>query len=299
MDAARVAARETVRRLGPGDLALLGRAAGLGAAAPGEVAAALAAAPGRLAAALSSPLALETALGVAGEGDAPQGGEPELATLSPFLVFAVAVEHTATGLEGVTYVNEWTGPRTRLPVLGVEDLRGFMRAPGRRLFLADLLASFTRVASGTVWRRARRGWRRRRFSELDPIALAGLLDELPASEHPRVHRRLGDLSLFLTGVFPDHTAARAFRPIDLQRLGRAAGAGTELGESLESRGAVGLLERLGARWYRMAAGDRAPSATGPIGPGEAAERFQEARRALNLVTDRHLFPVRAGLFPAA
>jgi hypothetical protein len=296
MDAARAAARETVRRLGPDDLTLLGRAAGLSGATSAEVAAELARAPQALAAALASPLALEAALAVGEEGARSTGADAGLTTLSPFLVFAVAVEHTAAGLEGATYVNEWTGPRTRLPVLGVDDLRGFMRAPGRRLFLADLLASFTRVTSGTVWRRARRGWRRRRFSELDPIALAGLLDELPVSEHARVHRRLGDLALFLTGVFPDHTAARAFRPIDLQRLGRAAGA--ELGEALEARGAVGLLERLGERWYRLAGGERAPSATGPIASEEAAERFQEARRALNLVTDRHLFPARAGLFPA-
>jgi hypothetical protein len=32
--------------------------------------------------------------------------------------------------------------------------------------------------------------------------------------------------------------------------------------------------------------------------GAMAERFVDARRALNLVTDRHLFPVRDRLLPA-
>lgn len=34
----------------------------------------------------------------------------------------------------------------------------------------------------------------------------------------RVYRRLGDVSLFLTGVFPDYVTARALGPVDAGRL---------------------------------------------------------------------------------
>jgi hypothetical protein len=184
----------------------------------------------------------------------------------------------------------------RVPVLGGDDLRELLADRSRRVFLAALLASYTRVASGTVWRETSRGWRRQRFSELDPMRLAAMLDALPDARRPAVHRRLGDLCLFLAGVFPDHTAARAFRPIDLHRLGRAAamGGAEELGEELETRGAVGLLDHLGARWYRLAADGDAPG--GRLLEAIAA-RFVEARRALNLLADRHLFPARPGWFP--
>jgi hypothetical protein len=215
---------------------------------------------------------------------------------SPFLAFAVAVESIAVELKDATHVREWVGPKMRVPVLGGDDLRELLADRSRRVFLAELLASYTRVSSGTVWRETSRGWRKQRFSELDPMRMASLLDAVPETRHPAVHRRLGDLCLFLAGVFPDHTSARAFRPIDLHRLGRAAamGGAEELGEELETRGAVGLLDHLGARWYLLAASGDAP---GGSLLEAIASRFVESRRALNLLADRHLFPVRPGWFP--
>src|SRR5205814_4888147 len=102
-------------------------------------------------------------------------------------------------------------------------LRDFLADTARRLFLAELLASFTRVASGRYRVRVAGRARTRRFSELDPVRLAGLLDAVPEAERPGVYRRLGDVSLFLTGVFPDYaTAAHALGPVNAARLLRAA-----------------------------------------------------------------------------
>jgi hypothetical protein len=221
-------------------------------------------------------------------------------TATPFLVFAVAVHRTADDLAGATHVSEWLGPRQRVPVLDVSDLRDFLAGPWRRLFLIELLASYTHVASGSVFVSTRRGWRRQRFSELDPVRLAGLLEVVPDAERPGIYRRLGDVALFLTGVFPDHTARQGFGPIAEGRLLRAGrirrpddatltGGAAGMGDA----GAVGLLEQLGRRWYRLAH-DTIPS---PVPAdvrvlGEVAERFGEARRILNLVTDTYLFPFR-------
>lgn len=249
--------------------------------------------PALLASVLGSPAVAATVL----ETPPEDPGAEHILRASPFLAFAVAVERVEVELRDATHVTEWVGPKMRLPVLGADDLRELLADPARRVFLAALLASYTRVSSGTVWRETSRGWRRQRFSELDPMRLAATLDSLPEARRPAVHRRLGDLSLFLAGVFPDHTAARAFHPIDLHRLGRAAGiegGADELGEALETRGGVGLLEQLGARWYRLAARGDAP-AEGLL--ESIASRFVQARRALNLLTDRHLFPAQPGWFP--
>src|SRR6266704_2453095 len=147
------------------------------------------------------------------------------------------------------FVGEWAGPRQRLPVFDAATLRDFLAAPARRLFLAELLASYVHVASGSVLVQTRRGWRRQRFSELDPVRLAALLDVVPAGERVGIYRRLGDLALFLTGVLPDHTATRAFAPVDAQRLLRHAGLeGVEAGrpgsmaEPAWGSGGVALLE---------------------------------------------------------
>ena len=59
------------------------------------------------------------------------------------------------------------------------------------------------------------------------MRLASLLHIVPEDERPGVYRRLSDLALFLTGVFPDHTEMRGLGPHDEGRLLRLSGLGTE------------------------------------------------------------------------
>lgn len=229
-------------------------------------------------------------------------GPPETAPtdpllgVSPFLVFAVAVHRAPGELASAGYVHEWVGPRQRVPVFDAGELAGFLETRDLRLFLAELLASYTRVASGSFWTQTRRGPRRQRFSELDPVRLAALLAVAPEQDQPDLYRRLGDLALFLTGVFPDHTSAHGLSAVDAERLIRTLpGEATpnETVDALAMYGAVGLLESLGKRWYRFAVdggAGRAELAT-------VATRFADARRVLNHITDRHLFPFRGKWFP--
>ncbi len=67
---------------------------------------------------------------------------------SPFLIFAVAVHRAAAELESMDHVPERSGPRQRVPLFDAPELRDFLGSPARRLFLAELLASFTRAAGG-------------------------------------------------------------------------------------------------------------------------------------------------------
>jgi hypothetical protein len=203
---------------------------------------------------------------------------------SPFLVFAVAIARAARDLDRLPYLREWAGPRQRIPMFVAEELREFAAEPLRRLFLAELLASYMHVDSGSIWVRSGGRLRRRRFSELDLMRLVSMLEALPEELHPGVYRRLGDLALFLTGVFPDYTAARMFRPVDVQRLGRAAlpatgpgPAAERLQEVLEVRGAIGLLELLGQRWYQLAvAATSVEPARRMVVTTAIAERFEQA-----------------------
>ncbi|HKA05423.1 MAG TPA: hypothetical protein VKD67_13880 [Acidimicrobiales bacterium] len=220
---------------------------------------------------------------------------------SPFLTFAVAVHGVARKLARTTYIDEWVGPRQRVPVFAVEPLRHLLDDPLRRFFFVELLASYTHVVSGSTWTATRRGWRRRRFSELDPVQLAGLLDAVPPGERPGVLRRLGDLALFLTGVFPDHTArttlGRPSAEVQLLRSAHVEPARVPPG----SQNAFELLELLGSRWYRLTVRlSAAPSASVEV-LAAMAEHFTDARRILNVVTDTYLFPLREQWFgrPAA
>lgn len=218
---------------------------------------------------------------------------------SPFLIFAILIHRAAADLARTGFVQEWVAPGRRVPMFQVEELRDFARNSVHRLFLAELLASYTHVASGSFLVQTARGWRRRRFSELDPMRFIELIEVAPERERPTLYRRLGDLSLFLTGVFPDH-AGRLLPPAQRGRLGRIL----TQGRSRQSdawpapvSGDLGLLEQLGRRSYRLAW-----QATDEIGGARStvltdfSERFDQARRTLNFVTDRYLFPFREQWF---
>jgi hypothetical protein len=137
-----------------------------------------------------------------------------LLVASPFLAFAVAVERAASDLSSMGSVPDWLGRGRWAPVFDAEPLRTFMADRWVRFFLTELLSSFTHVASGSVLVAGRRGLRRQRFSELDPVRLASLLDVVSEAERPGVLRHLGDVALFLTGVFPEHVERRGFGPIE-------------------------------------------------------------------------------------
>ncbi len=218
--------------------------------------------------------------------------------VSPFLAFATAVHRTAEALETATFVEERWAPRVRIPIFDVVALRTLLSEPERRYFLVELLASYTRVTSGVTWTRTARGWRRRRFSELDPARYAELLDVVEAGERPGIYRRLGDLALFLLGVFPDSPPVLGGGAAT-DRLLRVSGVGIDRAADL---GAQALLELLGARWYGAAVAS-AKAAGYPVTStlavaGYMARHFNDARRVLNVVTDRFLFPLREQWFGA-
>ncbi len=251
--------------------------------APGPVIDAARARPEGLAELLASPALHRRIFGSRGwEGQ-----------VSPVLVFAVAVHHAAAALGRADFLTERVGPRQRLPVFDVEPLRELAASEERRLFLVDLLASFTKVAGGTLWVRTRRGVRRRRWSELDPVQLVQLVELAPPAARPGFLRRLGDVALFSSGVFPEAIAGRRISVAQLRLLSRSAEVDPSAAAEVLAGddGLLGLLEVLGQRWYR--AGARGPEA--PV-VREIADRYVPARRFLAHVADRYLFRVE-GLLP--
>ncbi len=225
-----------------------------------------------------------------------------MTNVTPFLTFAVLVHRVWADLGTAAYVAEWVGPRQRLPVFDGSELAELASDPERRLFITEMLASFTYVVSGVAWVQTRRGLRKQRFSELDPVRLASLLEVVDERERAGIYRRLGDVALFLTGVFPDHTESHGFDSVAEGRLLRSAQVRV-LHPSSSARsepggtGSVGLLEQLGARWYRLAAATAVGPLTGTMRVvTDVADRFGDVRRVLNYLTDRYLLPYRGDWF---
>ena len=223
---------------------------------------------------------------------APAARRTDSLLISPFLLFAAAIHRTAADLAGSSYAPERTAPRRRIPLFDGGQLTAYLAAPRHRLFLADLLASFARISGGVVL--APDGQRRRRWNDADPHRLAVLLDALPHAERPPVWRRLGDLALFLAGVFPDaaerlvpdEAAATRLARMTLPEAARASGPARP-----PEGGSPDLIEWLGTRWYEQAARHVAGDAARDL--RQRAEQFRPARRVLNTATDRYLLPYSA------
>lgn len=253
--------------------------------------------PGRFDVLLRNPTTHDTLFG-SGEREA-------FLRASPFLMFAVLTARAADELAETSFVQEWIGPGRRVPMFEVLSLREFLADSARRLFLAELLASYTRVASGSVWVQTTRGWRRRRYSELDPLRLIEMARAAPAHEKPFLHRRLGDLALFLTGVFPDYAGTLVLPGLRRQRLERVLrieiATGSDSPHPAEHLpGDLGLLEQVGRHGYRQAWRATEGTSHSPARVlGELASEFGHARRTLNFLTDRYLFPIRDEWFPVA
>ncbi|MGC9668335.1 hypothetical protein ACNTMW_17485 [Planosporangium sp. 12N6] len=235
------------------------------------------------------PATVMELLGHPGLFDRLFGRDPVgLVRVSPFLAFLVTVEQAARELATVQFVAERSAPRQRVPVFDAPRLRDFLSDPLRRLFLAELLASFVRVASGRYRTRTARGWHSQRYSELDPVRLAQVAEQAPPAYQPGAYRRLGDVSLFLTGVFPDYAQLHALGPFDAVRLLRAAGLSPQDQSALVTAPPIQLLEHLGQCWYRRAS-ELVPVTTARMAVvSQVADRFRDARRILNHIADNYL-----------
>jgi hypothetical protein len=272
-----------LERLTDADLAALVHADQVSATAAAARISALRQEPGLILDVLDRPATSAAVLNLAGYQAGPRD---RFSLISPFLVFAAAIHRTAGDLAASTYAPERTTPRQRIPLFDAGQLSAYLGPPGHRLFLADLLASFARISSGMVYTPG--SPRRRRWNDADPARLAVLLDTVPAAERPPVWRRLGDLALFLAGVFPDAAERLIPSQAAASRLARRTGLDPDTGPD---RGATDLLEWLGTGWYHLAATHTRPSDAAGRALQERAEHFRPARRVLNTAADRYLLPI--------
>ncbi len=202
--------------------------------------------------------------------------------VSPTLLFAVLVSTTTAELLSAKYVNDWVGPSARLPVFDVETLQDFVSDLRRMAFLARLLASFAMPTPPPV-----------PADPFDVRSLAAWLDQAEPGDRTIILRRLGDLALFLTGVFPDRTGSRPLRPVDAERLGTSIGMSSDeilsLCDPASPSPGLDAFEILGSRWYEASGGPEVR---------DVATRFRAARRVLNHLTDTHLYQLELP-FPLA
>ena len=202
-----------------------------------------------------------------------------LAAVSPSFLFSVLVHRAASQLREASYLDEWVGVGTRLPVYDMEGVHDFLTDSSRLTFLSDLLGAFVAPPALPM----------PLDDPLDLLAIAMWLDVVDDAHRVALLRRMGDVALFMAGVFPDRAGAQTLEPVAAERLGQTVGlTSDEVLALCDPSGAAPLdaYERLGAEWY----GAVSTLKTSPL-VADVANRFPEARRILNHVADRFLYRV--------
>ena len=156
-------------------------------------------------------------------------------------------------------------------------------------YLADMLASFTRIESYSISFRARRGiWRKIRFNDLDMHSLMSFCDAVDKEHRFGFFKRIADLCLFILGVFPEYVRftyryaySKEVRPPIVGRMRRST-------EEYEEEG---------RKFYKLAAGH---PVAGTIQLSKVLwllhSNFRAAQKPLNFIAQHYLHNTRQNLF---
>ena len=199
--------------------------------------------------------------------------------VSPGLMFGVLLRRVRRDLEGRAFVLERDARGKPLPVFAAPEVARLLAQADVRAYLTQMLCSFVRTNTALLYWKERGQWRKRKFCDMnmdDMIALSQLVDPF---YKPRLYKRIADIALFVSGIYPDH-AAQFVRPAR---------------SLVASRRTLGDYEREGQRFYTLAARHAEPPWSAEVYETLAA-KFSLARQALNTLSDTYLKSLRSRYF---
>ena len=208
--------------------------------------------------------------------------------ITPSLYFEVLLRKALKELEVATHTMERAG-RQSIPVFDAGEVVEFLARPEVLEYLAGMLASFTRIQSYGTSVRVRRGVRRRvRYNDMDIDSLVRFCTTVDEEQRLGFYKRIADVCLLLSGVFPDHTYHVYQRPDAYQLRPSSVG---------RSRRSLEDYETEGRRFYRLAEEHptaRALELSGIF--GLLRQHFASARKPLSFIADQYLHSRRRHLF---
>ncbi len=208
--------------------------------------------------------------------------------ISPSLFFEILLRNAAKTLSKVSYTLE----RTRsmhIPVFDTQQLVELLDQQSVVTYLADMLATFTRIESYAVSFRIRKGiWKKIRFNDMDITSLIRFSEAVEDEYRLGLYKRIADVCLFILGIFPDY-AERSYRyPLS-----------GELRPQIAARAKISPeeYEKKGQQFYRQAAEHRAAVEADLSDVFWALhENFQKAQKPLNFIAEYYLSTKRHSLF---
>jgi len=212
------------------------------------------------------------------------GDDEILLKISPRLFFHILLRRALRDLQELTHTIEVRNLQ-KIAVFDTDEVVELLEDAAIRNYLAEMLASFTRIESVTIPIRVRKGiWRKVRFSDFDVDSLARYAQAVDEELRFRPYKRIADVCLFLAGMFPEHIEARYRYPYSRALLGARP-------RSIED------YEREGSQFYNLAAEHETARILHLQGVlSTLAEKFTLAEKPLAHVSRRYLQMRRHTLF---
>jgi hypothetical protein len=216
------------------------------------------------------------------------GNEEILVKISPKLFFAVLLERIRRDLEKETYTVE----RRHLQNVAIFDSDKVVDLLSRkqiRDYLAEMLASFTRIESFTLPIRVRKGiWRKYRFNDLNVDSLIRYCQVVDEEHRFRFYKRIADVCLFFAGMFPEHIEAQYRYPLSGKIRRRGMG---------QSRRSIEDYEEEGRAFYELAAEHKVARIQNLEGVlSTLSKNFTLAEKPLTFMSDHYLWFRKHELF---
>ena len=216
------------------------------------------------------------------------GDDEAFVRISPALYFEILLRRALKDLGAATHTFEREG-RASIPVFDSPRVAEFLDGPGVLEYLAQMLASFTRVRGYVVPVRVRCGVRRRvRYNDMDIDSLQRMCAEAAEEQRLGFYRRIADVCLFVSGVFPDHAV------YDNRYAGSRQPRSTP---ASRHRRSLEDYEREGRRFYGLAAehpSARAANLTDVL--SLLRQHFAAARKPLTFIASQYLHSRKRQLF---
>jgi len=216
------------------------------------------------------------------------GDDKSFLRISPQLYFEVLLRKAHHQFKDAGYTVERSGRET-VPVFDMKEVNDLLSRNSVLTYLADMLASFTKVESYSISYPVRKGiWRTIRYSDLDIDSIKKYGEWVDEEQRLAVYKRIADVCLFILGIFPECARFSQRYPVSQEPRPKFPG---QIVRSVEE------YEQEGKKFYESAAGHPAARITGLSEVfGLLHEYFNTAKKPLNFVSQHYLHYRRSYLF---
>ncbi len=208
--------------------------------------------------------------------------------ISPRLYFEIILRKASKQLESATHTLERVGSQ-KIAVFDTGEVVDLLSKHVVMVYLADMLASFTKVESYTISYRVKEGnWRKIRFSDLDIDSLMLFSEAVDEEYRLGFFKRIADICLFVLGVFPEYVELTHRYPFSGELRPQSAGWMPRSPEDYEEEG---------RRFYQLAAAHPIARTTELSEVfGLLHEHFHAAKKPLNFLSEHYFHRKKSRLF---